>query len=151
MCIHLSYDLDFVKTTLSSRLCASQASANITFTLVCAMSQAPLPECVHPRVNLLPLILLSFCEYPAPSKVFFSNSDKNGVFKTLVHLWVCCPGLSLEIQVSWRYRLSRRSSDRCLLAHWRSFAALSSGGLFGDGALRRSFNSANVLLSCSSD
>ena len=45
-----------------------------------------------------------------------------------------CSGLPKKIQVPWRYRISRRFSDRCLLTHWRSFAALSVDGVLGDDA-----------------
>ena len=73
---------------LSSKLPAPRAFANVAFALVCVRRQAPSPECVHARANLLPLIMLSFFGHLALEShfVLFPKPDKNGVFETLVHL-----------------------------------------------------------------
>ena len=93
----------------------------------------------------------SFYGYLGKRFIFLSKTNK----KRSMRLFFTCgprfPGLSAKVQVSWRYRLSRCSSDRCVLKHWRSFAELSVGVVLDDGALRRSLNPADVLLSCSSD
>ena len=63
-----------------------------------------------------------------------------------------CPGLPAElppkVRVPWRYRLSRCSSDRYLLCTGAPLRSALDRWRLGDGARRRSFNVADVLLSC---
>ena len=75
----------------------------------------------------------------ALGRPLFPNTDKNGVFEALFHLWFCAAqGPFLKFQVPWQYRISRRSSDRCLFRTGALLCSALDRWRLNDGDIRRS-------------
>ena len=97
---------------------------------------------------MLPLILISFCEHLALclGKYFSSKTDKKRRMElsfTYVPALLRTPSrlaspLLPTVQVPWRYRLSRRSSDRYLLHTGALLRSALDPWRLGDGVQQRS-------------